>query len=128
VRNFVSKMAPARRILLVEDDFSIRETITELLEDEGFRVTCAANGAEALERLEVGEEPGLILLDLMMPVMDGSEFRRAQRTDPRLSRIPVVVLSAGHGADRRAASLDVDAFLAKPFEVQSLLETVSKFV
>jgi CheY-like chemotaxis protein len=121
-------MALGQRILLVEDDFSIRETIAELLEDEGFRVTCAANGAEALARLETGEEPQLILLDLMMPVMDGSEFRRAQLGDPRISEIPVVVLSASHGADRRAATLDAEAFLAKPFEVQSLLETVSRFV
>lgn len=121
-------MEPSRRILLVEDDFSIRETIAELLEDEGFRVTCAANGREALARLASEEETNLILLDLMMPVMDGSEFRRAQQRDPRISEIPVVVLSAGHGAERRAAALDAEAFLAKPFEVQSLLETVSKFV
>lgn len=119
-------MDVSRRILLVEDDFSIRETIAEVLEDEGFRVTCAANGAEALARLAAGDAPALILLDLMMPVMDGSEFRRLQRDDPRLADIPVVVLSAGHAADQRAASLGADGFLQKPFEVDSLLETVTR--
>jgi CheY-like chemotaxis protein len=113
-------------ILLVEDDLSIRDALCELLAEEGFEVACASNGAEALDRLTAGDPPVLILLDLMMPVMDGFAFRSAQREDPRLARIPVVVLSAGHGAER-AASLAADGFLAKPFGVDALLETVHRF-
>jgi CheY-like chemotaxis protein len=119
-------MDPAR-ILLVEDDFAIRETIAELLAEEGYRVTSAANGAEALAMLDESDAPGLILLDLMMPVMNGWEFRRALRDDPRLARIPVVVISASRGAEPRA-SVDADAFLAKPFDATHLLDTVSRFV
>jgi len=117
-------------ILVVEDDLAIRETITEVLLGEGFRVTGAANGAEALLRLDEasvhGDAPGLILLDLMMPVMDGWEFRLAQRRDPRLSAIPVIVLSAGAGMEARLGILAPSAFLPKPFELDLLLATVDR--
>jgi CheY-like chemotaxis protein len=120
-------MSHRAHILVVEDDFAIRETVTEVLEGEGFRVTCASNGAEALLRLqETDVPPGLILLDLMMPVMDGWEFRLAQRRDPRLCDIPVIVLSAGAGMEARLASLSPDAFLPKPFELDHLLHTVAR--
>jgi CheY-like chemotaxis protein len=118
---------PAGHVMLVEDDFAIRETVTDVLESEGFRVTCAANGAEALERLgRAAAPPDLILLDLMMPVMDGWEFREAQQRDPRLAAIPVVVLSAGAGMEGRLAGLSPDAFLPKPFELDHLLEAVKR--
>jgi CheY-like chemotaxis protein len=119
-------MQPAANILVVEDDFSIRETIAELLEGEGYSVTRAANGAEALERLRRTEETSLILLDLMMPVMDGWEFRSRQKSDPRLAGIPVVVLSADNALDQKVSSLGVDAWLSKPFEVERLLETIDR--
>ena len=123
-------MALPPHILVVEDDFAIRETIFEVLDCEGFRVTCAANGAEALLRLdeafEAGDCPGLILLDLMMPVMDGWEFRQAQRRDPRLAAIPVIVLSAGAGMESRVAALAPAAFIPKPFELDHLLHTVQR--
>lgn len=120
-------MSQRAHILVVEDDFAIRETVTEVLESEGFKVTCASNGAEALNRLdETDALPGLILLDLMMPVMDGWEFRLAQRRNPRIAEIPVIVLSAGAGMEGRLASLAPDAFLPKPFELEHLLHTVAR--
>jgi CheY-like chemotaxis protein len=118
---------PARHILLVEDDFAIRETVAEILEAEGFHVTCARNGADALERLsQRAGRPGLILLDLMMPVMDGVEFRRAQALDPELATIPVVVLSASASHDFRVLNLLPGAYLTKPFELERLLATVER--
>jgi CheY-like chemotaxis protein len=119
-------MIPAR-ILLVEDDTAIRETIAELLCDEGYRVTSAANGAEALELLEASDAPSLILLDLMMPVMNGWELQRALHRDPRLSSIPVVVISASRDAEPRLPT-DAAAFLAKPFDAGRLLDTVGRLV
>ena len=114
-------------VMVVEDDFSIRETLRELLEDEGFAVSWAANGRDALARLEAGDSPRLILLDLMMPVMDGLEFRSAQQRDPRLSQIPVVVISAEHGLEQTASTMAVQGFLAKPFELDALIATVQRY-
>lgn len=120
-------MSDVGHILIVEDDFAIRETVADVLQGEGFEVTCAANGAEALQRLEDGgPQPGLILLDLMMPVMDGWAFRSAQRQDPRISDIPVVVTSAGAGAEQAANRLEPAAFLPKPFELDQLLDLVGR--
>jgi len=120
-------MTAAARILVVEDDSAIRQSLAELLEDEGFEVTCAANGAEALSTLAMGAAPSLILLDLTMPVMDGWTFRSAQRSDPSLAQIPTVVLSAGHGADGASvAGLEPAAFFAKPFDLEQLIATVHK--
>ena len=121
-------MSDSDHILLVEDDFAIRETVADLLTGEGFEVTCAANGREALRQLgEAASQPGVILLDLMMPVMDGWQFRAAQRSDPRYATIPVVVVSADAGAEVAAAGLAPDAFLAKPFELERLLAVVGRY-
>jgi CheY-like chemotaxis protein len=116
---------PPACILVVEDDHAIRESIAELLADEGYTVACAANGAEALDLLLADTRPNLILLDLMMPVMDGWAFRSAQKKDPRLAGIPVLVLSAGYGRDSMTlAGLGVDGFLAKPFDREALVSSV----
>jgi len=113
-------------ILLVEDDLAIRQAVTDVLEGEGFEVTCAANGEEALRRLgDGGPPPGVILLDLMMPVMDGWAFRSAQRRDPRISDIPVVVVSAD--AEGTLASLAPAAFLPKPYDLGRLLAVVGRY-
>jgi CheY-like chemotaxis protein len=112
--------------MVVEDDFAIRETLRELLEDEGYHVMWASNGQEALARLR-DHAPRLILLDLMMPVMDGWEFRIAQQRDPSLAHIPVVIISADHGLEQKVSALAVDGWLAKPFELATLLETVNRY-
>jgi CheY-like chemotaxis protein len=114
--------------MVVEDDYAIRETLRELLEEEGYRVTQASNGAEALARLRDTEgPPSLILLDLMMPVMDGWEFRDAIAGDPKLSEIPVIVISADHSLDTKVSSMDVQGWLAKPFELDQLLATIGRY-
>src|SRR5688500_17713436 len=101
------------RVLVVEDDEGIREALCDLLATEGFDVTSAVHGADALEKLRGnGEKPNVILLDLMMPVMDGWAFRAEQRRDPALAAIPVVVITASRSAD--VASLEPRAFLKKP--------------
>jgi CheY-like chemotaxis protein len=115
------------RILIVEDDAAIRQTVAELLEEEGYEVECAVNGADALARLERSSVPGLILLDLTMPVMDGWSFRATQRRDPRLAGIPTVVVTASQPGDEAAmAALAPDAFLAKPFDLDRLIATVHR--
>lgn len=121
-------MSAPIHILLVEDDFAIRETVADVLSCEGFQVTCAANGAEALRRLdEATAQPGLILLDLMMPVMDGQAFRSAQRSDPRIAAIPVIVLSASAGVEATVDRMAPAAFLPKPFELDRLLHAVDRY-
>ena len=115
-------------VMVVEDDYAIRETLRELLEEEGYRVTQAANGAEALARLRDTEgRPSLILLDLMMPVMDGWEFRSAIARDPKLASIPVIVISADHSLDTKVAGMRVNGWLAKPFELGQLLDAIGRF-
>ena len=83
-----------RRILVVEDDRDIRESLQDLLEVEGYAVTTAENGRDALEQLQRMDAPSVILLDLMMPVMSGDEFLRELRKDGALASIPVLVVSA----------------------------------
>ena len=86
--------SPAYDVLIVEDDSDLRDMMAELLGLEGFTAVTTANGREALASLQTTGHPGVILLDLMMPVMDGYEFLHTQRQDPRFAAIPVVVLSA----------------------------------
>jgi CheY-like chemotaxis protein len=112
-------------VLIVEDDAELRDMMAQLLTLEGFVATTVANGREALEYLRQGDCPDIILLDLMMPVMDGWEFRRKQQSDPALAAVPVVVLSAlDH---RRAAEVDAVAFLKKPLDFDRLLELVRQY-
>lgn len=85
---------PAAVILLVEDEASIREVIEAVLQAEGYRVVCTVNGSDALDILRSGLRPCMIILDLMMPVMDGWQFRAAQLRDPELLKVPTVVYSA----------------------------------
>jgi CheY-like chemotaxis protein len=111
--------------LIVEDDEDLREMMAQLLTLEGFQAATVANGREALEYLHVADTPDVILLDLMMPVMDGWEFRRHQQSDPALAPVPVIVLSALDQA--RASSLEADAFLKKPLDFDRLLSLVRSY-
>ena len=112
-------------VLIVEDDADLREMMAQLLELEGFKAETAANGRDALKYLEAGERPDVILLDLMMPVMDGWEFRHRQIQNPSIADVPVVVLSALDPA--RAADLGGTSFLKKPLDFDRLLELVRRF-
>ncbi|HYT32267.1 MAG TPA: response regulator [Thermoanaerobaculia bacterium] len=115
------------RILLVEDDADLRESLCKVLEEAGYEVDGVRNGQEALEYLHREQPPCVVLLDLMMPVMTGWEFRDAQRGDPALSDIPVVILTADGRAQSKADSLGVGKFLRKPVQLEELLGTVRSF-
>lgn len=111
-------------VLVVDDDPDILEALSEILEAEGYDVTRARNGQEALERLEQ-TKPALILLDLMMPVMDGWEFARRMRERYEAARRPpIIVLSADRNVSTKAPELGAVGFLAKPFELPDLLNMV----
>jgi CheY-like chemotaxis protein len=112
-------------VFLVEDDSDTREMIERFLELEGFTVETAANGRQALDRLDEGAPACVILLDLMMPVMDGWEFRRRQINDATLSQIPVIVFSAA-GRDR-LGQIDANEYLSKPVDLDELLKRVSRY-
>jgi CheY-like chemotaxis protein len=113
-------------VLVVEDDPDIRATLCDALEDNGYSPVGAANGVEALEYLRSdAEKPCLILLDLMMPVMDGQTFRSEQVADPALARIPVVVISAYRDVEKYAVELATE-YLPKPVRLETLLETARK--
>ena len=116
----------ASNILIVEDDHDISKYLSMILTSEGYKVTCAENGQEALDFLnQVRALPCLILLDLMMPVMDGLKFREAQTEDSRLSKIPVVVMTAGNQEKR--TQIQVEAFIQKPLDLDQLLVTIERF-
>jgi CheY-like chemotaxis protein len=120
-------MAANGTVLIVDDDFDIRDTLTEILEEEGYTVKSAMDGFEALSYLRANPAPSLILLDWMMPHCDGAQFRSEQRNDPSLARIPVVLLTADTRTYEKTGSLQVDGFLAKPVDLMTLLDVVSKY-
>jgi CheY-like chemotaxis protein len=115
------------KILLVEDDFDVREALAETLRDEGYAVECAVDGVQALDYLRGGGRPGLILLDLMMPRMSGSEFRMVQKVDPQLADLPVVLISADGRMEEKARTLETHGAIKKPIDVDELLSTVERF-
>jgi CheY-like chemotaxis protein len=113
-------------ILVVDDDRDLRTTVAQVLQDEGYQVAEAANGREALERLHTGPAPDLLLLDLMMPVMNGEQFRQEQRKEPELARIPVVVMTAaGSRVNDRIEAIKPAAVLQKPVGLDDLLGTIA---
>ncbi|MGZ3481742.1 MAG: response regulator [Myxococcaceae bacterium] len=112
-------------VLIVEDDADIRVALEEIIEDHGFRAVGVRHGKEALDFLARAVElPCLILLDLMMPVMDGATFRDAQLQDARIASIPVVVLSAYRDVDRRSVGLGAVSVLGKPPSVSELVNVL----
>jgi CheY-like chemotaxis protein len=116
---------PPGSVLVVDDDADIRDLLSQFLEVEGFRVQSARNGQEAIERLRDGRGACVILLDLMMPVMNGWQFRDQQKSDPDLADIPVVVISAV--IPDHVPPIDANAYVRKPLDLDSLLETVKTF-
>jgi CheY-like chemotaxis protein len=112
-------------VLVVDDDPDILEALSEILEAEGFEIRRARNGKEALERLEP-DPPQLILLDLMMPVMDGWEFAQRMRQKPNVANIPLIVLSADRNVGSKATDIGAVGHLAKPFELNDLLDMVRR--
>jgi len=116
----MSEHAWSRTILLVEDDEDYRLGLAEVLRGEGYLVTCAANGQEALGYLRGGVRPSLVLLDLRMPVMNGWDLRATMLQDQALSTIPVILLTAAI-SQADATTLQAAASLQKPFDVQTLL-------
>jgi len=113
-----------RRILLVEDDPDIRISLQTILTEEGFDVVACNNGREALSRLGSMAAPDLIILDLMMPVMDGWQFRIQQKNDPSIAQIPVIAISAD--ASSKAAAIDAAAYLNKPFDHGALIGAIER--
>lgn len=125
-------LAKRRAILVVEDDPIVRTTVAEVLTDEGYIVHTAANGAEGLEQLRRCR-PDLVLLDLMMPVMDGSEFRRRQRMEETLCSIPVLLMTAHESPPDGVCDQPWDGraggqlgLVAKPISLDFLLEQVGR--
>jgi CheY-like chemotaxis protein len=110
-------------VLIIDDEPEIRDALTEFLVDEGYEVLEASDGVCALEALR-RRAPTVILLDLMMPVMDGATFRRHQLADARLADIPVVVMSASSRGPAVSAELNARAYVPKPIDLDDLVETL----
>lgn len=119
---------PAGHVMVVDDDEDIRDSLTLMLSGKGYSVVTASDGREALDLLRSGRrEPCLILLDLMMPGMNGFQLREALTADPMLRSVPVVAITgAGPAMNRRSAELELE-LLHKPFDIAELLEIVKRF-
>lgn len=115
---------PCRGVLVVEDDRDIRESLKLVLEMEGFHVSAATNGREALDMLERLDRPCVILLDLMMPVMNGWEFLQHMQSDTVIATIPVVVVSA---IAERARARPIAAYVKKPVDINVLIQLVERY-
>jgi CheY-like chemotaxis protein len=113
-------------IFVVDDDEGIRESLADVLQDEGYVVVTAIDGQDALDKLRAHQPmPCVILLDLMMPVMSGQQFYAEQQRDPALASIPVVILSADTNLKQKAASLGGE-YLQKPVQLERILDAVDR--
>ncbi|MBI4510960.1 MAG: response regulator [Deltaproteobacteria bacterium] len=115
------------QVLVIDDDLDIRETLATVLAEEGYAVASAANGEEALGYLARAPAPRLILLDLMMPVMNGWQFCARQRELPELASIPVVIISADGNLQNHVKEIKACSFLKKPIHLNELLDIVGRF-
>jgi CheY-like chemotaxis protein len=120
-------MPDHKSILIVEDEPDFRAGVAAVLEGAGYRVVEAEDGEAALRSLRSAADFCLILLDLFMPVMNGWKFRKAQRADPQIASIPVVVISAAQDAGRHGAELGAIATISKPVDFSRLLDYVNRF-
>ena len=116
----------AKHILIVEDDHDVAQSVAEVLEASGYGTGIAANGREALDYLEQNTRTDLILLDMMMPVMDGWQFREEQRKVPALDSIPVVIVTADGNARGKAEAIQAAGLVAKPVTIDGLLNEVER--
>jgi CheY-like chemotaxis protein len=119
-------MAIDSYVLVVDDDPAIRGLVADALRDEGYAVDLAAHGREALDAMRV-RRPATVVLDLMMPVMDGFSFMEACHVEQLCDDVPIVVISAVHDAIQRAMEVPVQACIAKPFDLEDLVRTVARF-
>ena len=119
-------MATEAYVLVVDDDPAIRGLVGDALRDEGFSVDLAAHGKEALEAMRA-RRPSTVVLDLMMPIMDGFSFIEACRSEQLCDNVPIVVISAVHDALRRIHELPIHACIAKPFDLDDLVRTVGLY-
>jgi CheY-like chemotaxis protein len=122
----MTAMPANTQVLVVDDDDDVREAIRCVLEASGISVTTAIDGADALQQLRAGTQTRVILLDLLMPRMNGWEFIEAQLQDPSLAVIPVVVLTADAQAVRRPHVMRTAGLVEKPFCADTLVQTVKK--
>jgi CheY-like chemotaxis protein len=118
---------PEKSVLLVEDDVLLRDIFKVFLEADGYQVDTAADGREALEHLRHSAPPSLVVLDLMMPGMDGWRFRAEQRKDPALASIPVLVCSAAQDPSDDGKDLEVAGYVGKPVVFADLLAAVRRY-
>src|SRR4051812_44004646 len=117
-----------KSILVVEDDNDIRQSLVEILQEEGYTVLSALNGKEGLEVLKKAEPlPGLVILDIMMPVLDGYGFRLEQMKSPRLASVPTALFSANGRLDEKARKVGVTEFLKKPIDLNKLFDLANKY-
>ena len=120
-------MRRIHRVLLVEDDVELHKAMAAILEAEGYRVVGAFDGQEALDRLRRGLHPSLIVLDLMLPVKDGQQFRAEQLADPALAHIPVIAYSGDERIADKAVELKVKHWFKKPVDFGAMLETIAGY-
>jgi CheY-like chemotaxis protein len=113
-------------VLVVDDDPAIRGLVADALREEGYIVDLAAHGREALDAMRA-RRPSTVVLDLMMPVMDGFSFMEACHLEQLCDNVPIVVISAVHDALQRINEIPVNACIAKPFDLDSLVRTVGQF-
>lgn len=117
-----------KHVLVVDDDPALREALEEVVGDSGFGVHSASNGQEALNLMrQLSDKPCVVLLDVMMPVMDGWGFRSAQMADPSLAPVPVIVLSAHADIVDTATKMGAQAHLKKPVDLTALIDAVRRF-
>jgi CheY-like chemotaxis protein len=114
------------RILIIDDDDDIRGILDLVLGAQGYEVVTAADGLAGLEQLRVGGRPSLILLDMMMPRLDGEGFLRAMRSNPHTADIPVIIVTGHPAAHEKAAQLGTAGCLVKPVELAELLSTIAR--
>jgi CheY-like chemotaxis protein len=122
----VTRQTANKNVLVIDDDFDIRDLVICLLQTNGYKATGVSNGQEAITHLQSGHPADLIILDLMMPIMDGWEFRAVQQNDPRLGSIPVVLISATDEVQEQVGLLKAADYIRKPIDFGVLLETVGR--